>query len=195
MRAVACARCRGRGRLIEKACSDCDGAGRLLRERSLRVEIPAGIHEGQRIRLTGEGHAGPAGAGAGDIYVVVHVKQDPRFVREGDDIYATVDLTLTQAALGAQIPVPTLDGETELTFEPGTQPGQVVVLRGKGMPQLQGFGRGDQRLLVQVQVPRRLDDEQRRLLEELQRSERPENYPRERDTGEGFLSRLKSSFR
>src|SRR5438445_245921 len=109
--------------------------------------FPAGIHDGQRIRLGGEGHAGPAGGTAGDIYVLVRVKHDPRFVREGDDVYATLELTVTQAALGARVTVPTLAGDTELDLEPGTQPGQVIVLRGKGMPQLQGFGRGDQRLL------------------------------------------------
>jgi molecular chaperone DnaJ len=165
-----------------------------MRERSLRVEIPAGIHDGQRIRLGGEGHAGPAGGSAGDVYVLVRVKHDPRFVREGDDIYATLELTVTQAALGARVTVPTLQGEQELDLDSGTQPGQVIVLRAKGMPQLQGFGRGDQRLLVTVLVPKRLDDEQRRLLEQLQSTERPENYPGERGD-EGFFARLKSSFR
>ncbi|MDX6503128.1 MAG: molecular chaperone DnaJ [Gaiellaceae bacterium] len=194
VRTVACARCRGRGRIVEQACKTCDGAGRVLRERSLQVEIPAGIHDGQRIRLGGEGHAGPPGGAAGDVYVLVRVKQDSRFVREGDDIYATLELTVTQAALGARVSVPTLDGETELDLDAGTQPGQVVVLRGKGMPQLQGFGRGDQRLLVSVLIPKRLDDEQRGLLEQLQAIERPDNYPGERGD-EGFFARLKSSFR
>ena len=194
VRMAPCARCQGSGRIVEQPCSTCDGAGRVLRERTIRVEIPAGIHDGQRIRLSGEGHAGPQGAAAGDIYVLVHVAADPRFVREGDDIFSTVDLTLTQAALGARVPVPTLEGEAEVDFKPGTQPGDVVVLRGKGMPQLQGFGRGDQRLLVRVLVAKALDDEQRRLLEELQRSERPENYPAPR-SDDGFFTRLKNSFR
>jgi molecular chaperone DnaJ len=193
VRAVPCARCQGRGRLIEKRCTECEGAGRVLRERQLKVEIPAGIHDGQRIRLGGEGHAGPQGGEAGDIYVLVRVKQDPRFVREGDDVYTTLELTLTQAALGARVTVPTLAGDQELDVDPGAQPGQVIVLRGKGMPQLQGFGRGDQRILVTVLVPKRLDDAQRRLLEELQATERPENYPGDRD--EGFFARLRSALR
>jgi molecular chaperone DnaJ len=194
VRAVPCARCQGRGRLFEKRCTECEGAGRVLRERSLRVEIPAGIHDGQRIRLGGEGHAGPLGGEAGDIYVLVRVAADPRFVREGDDVYATLELTVTQAALGARVTVPTLAGDSEIDVEPGAQPGQVIVLRGKGLPQLQGFGRGDQRILVSVLVPRRLDDEQRRILEALQATERPENYPGERGD-EGFFARLKSALR
>jgi molecular chaperone DnaJ len=194
VRTVPCARCQGRGRLIEKHCTECEGAGRVLRERALRVEIPAGIHDGQRIRLGGEGHAGPLGGASGDVYVLVRVQEDSRFVREGDDVYSTLELTLTQAALGARVTIPTLAGEQELEVEAGVQPGQVIVLRGKGMPQLQGFGKGDQRILVSVLVPKRLDDEQRRLLEELQASERPDNYPGERGD-EGFFGRLKNAFR
>ena len=104
----------------------------MLEERTLDVEIPAGIHDGQRIRITGEGHAGDGGGRAGDVYVLVRVRPDERFVREGNDIFSTVDLTITQAALGATVTVPTLDGRGELEFEPGTQPGEVRVLRGRG---------------------------------------------------------------
>src|SRR5438309_3066186 len=163
VRTQACPACGGSGRKIQTPCTECRGGGRVLEERLLEVSIPAGIHDGQRIRLTGEGHAGPGGARAGDMYVQVRVRHDPRFVREGNDIFSTVDLTITQAALGAAVTVPTLDGDLELDFEPGTQPGEIRVLRGKGMPVLQGFGRGDQRVLVNVVVPRRLSDEQRRL--------------------------------
>src|SRR5919202_1743593 len=119
MRTQTCPTCTGTGRLIEHPCAQCHGTGRMLEERTLEVDIPAGIHDGQRIRLSGEGHAGVLGARAGDVYVEVRVKPDPRFVREGDDVYCTVDLTLPQAALGATVRVPTLDGEAELTFEPG----------------------------------------------------------------------------
>ena len=126
------------------------------RARTLAVEIPAGIHDGQRIRLSGEGHVGSLGGPAGDVYVRVRVKPDPRFVREGDDVYSTLDLTIAEAALGTTRTVETLDGESELTFEAGTQPGEVRVLNGRGMPVLQGFGRGDHRVLVNVVVPRHL---------------------------------------
>src|SRR5947208_1148287 len=169
VRTQTCPTCAGSGRRIERPCAECRGAGRVVEERTLAVEIPPGIHHGQRIRLSGEGHAGLVGGRAGDVYVEVRIRPDERFVREGNDIYSTVELTLPQAALGATLTVPTLEGDVELTFGPGTQPGEVRVLRGKGLPVLQGFGRGDQRVLVNVLVPRQLSDEQRRLLEEFER--------------------------
>ncbi len=191
VRAGTCPTCSGGGKLIEHPCEKCQGAGRVLEERTLEVEIPAGIHDGQRIRLSGEGHAGSAGARSGDVYVEVHVRQDERFVREGNDIYTTVDLTITQAALGATMTVPTLQGDEQMTFEPGTQPGEIVVLRGRGLPVLQGFGRGNQRVLVNVTVPRRLTDDQRQLLEEFERLAGAETY----EPSEGFFDKLKSAFR
>jgi molecular chaperone DnaJ len=191
VRAGTCPTCSGAGKLIEHPCEKCEGAGRVLEERTLDVEIPAGIHDGQRIRLSGEGHAGTAGARAGDVYVEVHVRPDERFVREGNDVYTTVDLTITQAALGATVTVPTLEGEAELTFDPGTQPGEIVVMRGRGLPVLQGFGRGSQRVLVNVTVPRRLTEEQRQLLEEFERLAGAEAY----EPSEGFFDKLKSAFR
>jgi molecular chaperone DnaJ len=191
VRAGTCPTCNGAGKLIEHPCEQCNGAGRVIEERTLEVEIPAGIHDGQRIRLSGEGHAGSAGARSGDVYVEVHVRPDERFVREGNDIYTTVDLTITQAALGANLTVPTLSGDTEMTFDPGTQPGEIVVLRGRGLPVLQGFGRGNQRVLVNVTVPRRLTEEQRQLLEEFERLAGEETY----EPGEGFFDKLKSAFR
>jgi molecular chaperone DnaJ len=191
VRAGTCPTCSGAGKLIEHPCEKCQGAGRVLEERTLEVEIPAGIHDGQRIRLSGEGHAGSAGARSGDAYVEVHVRQDERFVREGNDVYTTVDLTITQAALGATMTVPTLQGDEQMTFEPGTQPGEVVVLRSRGLPVLQGFGRGNQRVLVNVTVPRRLTEDQRQLLEEFERLAGAETY----EPSEGFFDKLKSAFR
>jgi molecular chaperone DnaJ len=191
IRTQTCPRCGGSGRFVEHPCQVCDGAGRTLEERTLDVEIPAGIHDGQQIRLSGEGHAGRLGGRAGDVYVRVRVRPDPRFVREGNDIFSTVDLTMTQAALGARVTVPTLEGEVELEFEPGTQPGEIRLLRGRGMPVLQGFGRGDHRVLVNVAVPRRLTDEQRSLLEQFDRSADDETYK----VDEGFFEKLKSAFR
>jgi molecular chaperone DnaJ len=191
VRTGSCPTCSGSGKLIEHPCEQCRGAGRVIEERTLEVEIPAGIHDGQRIRLSGEGHAGTLGGRAGDVYVEVHVRPDERFVREGNDVYTTVDLTLTQAALGTTLSVPTLDGSAEITFEPGTQPGETRILRGRGLPVLQGFGRGSQRVLVNVVVPRRLTEEQRRLLEEFERLASEATY----EPGEGFLDKLKSAFR
>jgi molecular chaperone DnaJ len=191
IRAHTCRRCGGTGRVVEHPCHTCDGAGRVVEERTLTVDIPPGIHDGQRIRLGGEGHAGELGARAGDLYVLVRVRPDPRFVREGHDLISTVDLTMTQAALGATVNVPTIDGDVELEFEAGTQPGEVRVLRGAGMPVLQGRGRGDHRLLVNVGVPRRLSEEQRRLLEQFEQSADEETYRKD----DGFFDKLKSAFR
>jgi molecular chaperone DnaJ len=191
VRAQACPECGGRGVVVEHPCHECEGVGRTLDRRELSVEIPPGIHDGQRIRLSGEGHAGAGGGRAGDVYVLVHVKPDPRFVREGNDIYTQVDLTIVEAALGATKQVETLDGAVELELAAGTQPGEVKVLRGKGMPVLQGFGRGDQRVLVNVSVPRRLSEEQRRLLEEFDAASDDQTYRHD----ESFFEKLKSAFR
>jgi len=191
IRQQACHRCGGTGRLVEQPCKTCEGAGRVLDRRELDVEIPAGIHDGQRIRISGEGHAGLLGGRAGDVYVLVHVRPDPRFVREGNDVFSTVDLTMVDAALGTTATVETLDGPAELEFEAGTQPGEVRVLRGKGMPVLQGFGRGDHRVLVNVAVPRRLTDEQRELLERFEQLSGEGTYRPD----EGFFEKLKSAFR
>jgi molecular chaperone DnaJ len=191
IRTGTCPTCAGSGRQVAERCRQCRGDGRVVEERTRPVEIPPGIHDGQRIRITGEGHAGTAGARAGDLYVQVHVRSDPRFVREGNNIISTVELTMVQAALGTTVTIPTLDGDEEVTLAAGTQPGEVLVLNGKGMPVLQGFGRGDQRVLVNVLVPRRLSDEQRRSLEEFELTTAPETYRRD----EGFFEKLKSAFR
>jgi molecular chaperone DnaJ len=191
VRTQTCPACGGAGRVIEHSCPECDGEGRIIERRALEVEIPPGIHDGQQIRISGEGHAGGGGGRAGDAYVHVHVKSDPRFVREGDDIFSTVDLTITEAALGATVNVPTLDGDVELEFPEGSQPGEIRVLRGRGMPVLQGFGRGDHRVLVNVAVPRRLNDQQRRLLAEFASSTDEETYRAD----ESFFDKLKSAFR
>jgi molecular chaperone DnaJ len=191
IRTQMCPECRGRGSVLRTPCEDCRGSGETIEERRVDVEIPAGIHDGQRIRLSGEGHAGAPGGRPGDAYVLVRVRPHERFVRDGNDVVSTVDLTVSQAALGARIDVPTLDGEIELDFKPGTQPGEVRVLRGQGMPVLQGFGRGDHRLLVNVSVPRNLTEEQRRLLDEFASSEHDANYK----PGEGFFEKLRAAFR
>ena len=191
VRTHTCPDCRGRGQIIEHPCKECRGAGRVLESRTLDVDVPAGIHDGQRIRVSGEGHAGSLGGRAGDVYVLVHVNPDPRFVREGNDIYSQVDLTIVQAALGVTVAVETLDGPVELELPAGIQPGEVKVLRGKGMPVLQGFGHGDQRVLVNVSVPRRVSEEQRRLLEEFEAASDENTYRHD----EGFFDKLKSAFR
>ena len=191
VRSQTCPGCGGAGRVIGRPCLDCEGSGRTVEERSLEVEVPAGIHDGQQIRISGEGHAGALGGRAGDVCVQVHIRPNPRLVREGNDVFCSVDLTMTEAALGKKVEVPTLEGDVELELEPGTQPGEVRVLKGRGMPVLQGFGRGDQRVLVNVQVPHHLTDEQRELLEQFGRTVDADTYRPE----EGFFDKLKSAFR
>jgi molecular chaperone DnaJ len=186
-----CPVCGGAGQVVEHPCSACRGRARVGEERELEIEIPPGIDDGQRIRISGEGHAGLLGGAAGDIYVSVHVRTDRRFAREGNDVYSTVDLTMTQAAVGARVTVPTLDGDVELDFRSGTQPGEVRVLRNRGIPVLQGFGRGDHHVIVNVAIPRNLTPEQRRLLEQFEEAVGPDTY---RDDASLF-DKLKSAFR
>jgi molecular chaperone DnaJ len=191
VRTQTCPTCAGAGRVVETPCTACEGVGRTLEARELEVEIPAGIHHGQQIRLRGAGHSGANGGPAGDAYVEVHVAGDPRFERDGDDILSEVDLTIVQAARGAQVSIPTLEGELELEFEAGTQPGQVRVLRGKGMPSLQRSGRGDHRVLVYVSVPRQLTEEQRELLDRFEQLSGEDTYRRD----EGFFEKIKNAIR
>jgi molecular chaperone DnaJ len=167
VRTVVCDRCHGDGRIPTDPCHVCRGAGQVTAQRALDIEIPAGIADGQRIRMSGHGSAGPAGAPAGDLYVLINVRPDERFVREGDDLITAVDVPATTAALGATVEVPTLEGTVPVELEAGTQPGEVVRVRGEGMPALRRSRRGDLQVVVNVVVPRRLGVEQRELLEQL----------------------------
>jgi molecular chaperone DnaJ len=165
LRTTICDVCHGDGRVPQQPCHDCRGRGRRAATHELDVDVPAGIATGQRIRLSGRGHAGELGAPAGDLYVLVRVKDDSRFVREGDDLITVLDVPAPLAALGGALEVPTLDGSDEVELEPGTQPGEVVTLRGRGMPSLGRGRRGNLRVVVNVVIPRRLSAEQRELLE------------------------------
>jgi len=165
VRSQVCDVCGGDGKIAQTPCSECGGRGRKAVRRSLSVDIPAGIADDQRIRLTGRGHAGERGGPPGDLYVVVRVAPDERFVRDGNDLVTVVDLPAPAAALGTTITVPTLDGDEEIHVEPGTQPATVVTLRGKGMPSLRRGRRGDQKVIVNVVTPRNLSGEQREMLE------------------------------
>jgi molecular chaperone DnaJ len=191
VRAQVCPVCNGGGKVVTELCPACGGEGRVVETRTLEVRIPAGIHDGQRIRLSGEGHAGIPGGPSGDAYVLVRVRPDSRFARDGDDIVSQVDLTMTEAALGATLTVATLDGDAELVIRPGTQPGEIEVLRGKGMPSLRGRGRGDHRILVNVRIPQRLTDEQRRTLERFAETVDDETY----DATPGLFDRIRAAFR
>ena len=165
--ARTCGQCRGTGTVIAKPCQTCKGAGRVQKERKLTVRIPPGIASGQRLRLTGEGEAGPAGGPPGDLYVVVHVQDHPIFQREGNDLFCEVPVSYPTLALGGEITVPTLDGTEPLRVPDGTQTGTTFRLRGKGMPDVSGRGRGDLQVTVKVSIPRKLSKDQRKLLEDL----------------------------
>ena len=189
VRAGTCPECRGRGRLIEHPCRDCRGAGVRPEQREVVVSVPPGIEHGQQIRVRGQGHAGDPGAPPGDLYVAVAVEEDARFERAGRDLVSVVELTMTQAALGATLDVPTLDGTASLEFKPGTQPGEVRMLKGQGMPDIRSGRRGSLRVLVNVTVPRGLSGDQRKLVEQLDDALEPSNYGEAKD--EGFLGRLR----
>jgi molecular chaperone DnaJ len=163
-----CGRCRGSGRIVEKPCTVCHGEGRAERKRTLRVTVPPGIDDGHQIRLTGEGEAAPRDGTPGNLYVVTHVEEHPQLKRDGSELYLELMLSLTQAALGADIPIITPDGEQMLEIKAGTQPGTEIRRRGSGVPHLRRAGsRGDLHVLIDVEVPTRLSDRQRELLEEL----------------------------
>jgi molecular chaperone DnaJ len=175
VRTIACDACHGDGRVPTEPCRDCRGRGRVSGRRKLDVDVPAGISDGQRIRISGRGHAGEMGAPAGDLYVLVRVREDERFVREGDHLITAVDVPAPVAALGGTLEVAALEGNVSIELPAGTQPGDALTLRGQGMPSLGRGRRGDLRVVVNVVIPRRLTEEQRDLLEQLKATLTPEN--------------------
>ncbi len=193
VREQACDVCGGQGRVPSQPCAECAGRGRRAQRRTLEVDVPAGIADDQRIRLAGRGHAGERGGPPGDLYLLVGVTADERFLRDGSDLVTVVDVPAPAAALGTSVRVPTLDGEQEVDVPAGTQPGTVVTLGGQGMPTL-GRGRhGDQRVVLNVVIPRNLSADQRRLLEELRGSLTEDNL-REPEP-ESLMGRLRRAFR
>jgi molecular chaperone DnaJ len=163
----ACPTCAGAGKIAEQPCEVCDGAGRVVGERAWDVDIPAGIESGQRIRVSGAGHAGEPGASSGDLYVLVRVADDERFERQGRDLITVASVPATRAMLGGKLTVPTLDGDREVEIPSGAQPGQSIRIGGLGLPSIRGRGRGDQYVLVDVTVPEKLTREQRETVERL----------------------------
>lgn len=190
-----CPDCAGAGEVLEQRCGDCRGDGRVIRRSELDVEIPPGIHDGQQIRVRGEGHAGFRSSERGNAFLVVRVRPDPRFVRDGEDLHTAVRLTMTEAALGTTATVATLGGDVQLEIPPGTQPGDVRALPGRGMPSLRGSARGTLYVRLDVAIPTALDDEQRTLLEDVDARLGPEAYVERSDEEEGFFQRLKSALR
>ena len=159
-----CSKCRGTGKIIHQPCPDCRGNGQVRRQRVIKVRVPAGIYDGQTISIRGQGNGGPNGGPNGDLLVNVAVIPDPRFERDGNDLYSKRNISFTQAALGAELQIETIDGKVKYNLPAGTQPGFTFRLRGKGAPSVNGRGRGDQYVTVQVQVPTNLTAQQKDAL-------------------------------
>ncbi len=189
MRTTACDACDGDGRVARDPCHECRGRGRKVDKVKVSVDVPAGIADGQRMRIAGRGHAGERGGPAGDLYVLIRVREDPRFVRDGNDLVTAVDVSAPLAALGTTVQVPTLDGSTDLEIPAGTQPHDTLKVRGAGLPALRGrAGRmGDLRVMVNVVVPRHLDRDQRELFEQLAGSMTEHNLQSE----QGVFAKIK----
>ncbi len=177
-----CPACQGAGQIVKEHCADCRGQGRIERERTIELRIPPGVDTGTRMRVQGEGEPGPNGGPAGDLYVVLEVKEHKFFERRGADLYCTVPLSIAQATLGAELQVPGLNGEETLKIPEGTQGGAVFRLKGKGLPDPHGGGRGDLYFHVRVLTPTKLTREQRKLMEQLHATLKVENKPAERDS-------------
>jgi molecular chaperone DnaJ len=195
VRTQVCDVCGGDGKVPEQPCGECRGRGRTATTRTLDVDIPAGIADEQRIRVTGRGHAGEHGGPAGDLYVLVRVAEDERFVRDGNDLISVVDLPAPQAALGTTVNVDTLDGEEEVEVPAGTQPGTVITMRGRGMPSLRRGRAGDQRVVINVVIPRNLSGEQRRMLEEFGGTLSERNLAASDGRDESIFARVRRALR
>jgi molecular chaperone DnaJ len=185
----ACTKCGGLGKVIVTPCAACNGDGRIITEKTYQVDVPAGVDTGSTLRLTGRGAVGPRGGGTGDLYVHVRVAAHERFRREGDDLVTDLPVSIAQAALGTKFILPTLEGDEEIVVPPGTQPGREFVLRQRGVPRLQGRGRGDLRVRVDVQVPTKLTDFEAELLKKFADSRGEELHHES-----GLFARIKSAF-
>ena len=193
-----CPECGGVGTRIRHPCPDCAGEGRVRAHRTITVKVPAGVEDGMRLRLSGEGEVGPGGGPPGDLYVEIRERKHPLFTRDGDDLHCRLSLPMTAAALGTTVKLETLDGEETLEVRAGTQSGTVTTLRGRGVPHLsRSVGRGDLHVHIDVETPTKLDPEQERLLRELARvrNEEAPEITLSSDNGGGFFSKLRDAFK
>ena len=185
-----CPDCGGSGTQIKDPCPECRGTGRVKAKRNLSLKVPAGVETGTRLKLTGEGESGINGGPAGDLYVVISVAEHPIFKREGRDVICETPISFVQAALGCELEVPTLDGKVKLKVPAGTQSGKILKLAGKGIPDLRGYRRGDQLVILRVETPTQLTSRQKELLEEFAREGGEEVNP----MGKGFFEKVKEMF-
>jgi molecular chaperone DnaJ len=195
--ARTCGQCGGAGRVITNPCNTCRGAGRIQKERKLTVKIPAGIATGQRLRLSGEGESGTGGGPPGDLYVVINVQDHPFFQREGNDLFCEIPVNFPTAAIGGEIRVPTLDGDEPMKIPEGTQSGTTFRVRGKGMPDVSGRGKGDLLVTVKVQTPKKLTKEQKKILDQFAATLPKDTFvptPKEDQEDRGLFDRVKDIF-
>ena len=186
-----CSRCKGEGKIISEPCKECRGKGTLKRNKKLKVKIPAGVDNGSRLRVSGEGEAGAKGGPSGDLYVYLYVKPHKFFERDGTTVLCEVPINIVQATLGADIKVPTLDGQVTMKVPEGTQPGKVLRLKGKGIPSLRGGGRGDQLVRIKVVVPTKLSDKQKDALRKFADISKDNINPEEKS----FMDKVKDFFK
>ncbi|GAB4296897.1 MAG: molecular chaperone DnaJ [Desulfuromonadia bacterium] len=185
-----CTTCRGEGKVIETPCPECRGTGSVRATKTLSVKVPAGVETGIRLKMMGEGGQGVRGGANGDLYVVIQVQDHPIFQREGNDVLCEIPISFVQAALGCEIQVPTLEGKVAMKIPEGTQSGKIFRLKNKGIAQLQGYGRGDQLVVVRVETPTNLNRKQRELLEAFAREGGEECHPQSK----GFFEKVKELF-
>jgi molecular chaperone DnaJ len=187
---TTCPQCRGKGNVVREKCPDCHGQGRLPKKRVVIVKIPAGVQEGQAVRIAGEGEPGDHNAPPGDLHCYIVIKQHPVFQRHGNDVICQIPISFTQAALGGTIDVPTLKGTEEMEIPSGTQHGEVFKLKGKGLPDLRSYRNGDEVVQVMIEIPKKLTDRQRELLEEFASTEEHDVMPAKK----GFFDKVKAMF-
>ena len=185
-----CNACGGTGQIIENPCSVCNGSGRVRKTEELEINIPAGVDNGQTLNIRGKGNSGTNGGSSGDLHIEIGISSHPVFSRKDNDVYCDIPITFVQAALGGDVTVPTLDGKAEYHIHEGTQPGDIFRLKGKGIPSIHGYGRGDQLVRVIIEIPRNLSEEQKNLLNKFESLSSPKNYQKKKS----FFERIKKLF-
>lgn len=190
VRTSTCSTCSGTGEIIKEKCNTCDGAGKVIRTKKIKVKVPAGVDNGSIISMRGEGEAGDRGGPSGDLYIYINVSEDKIFSRSGNNIYVSIPISFAEAALGAEIEVPTLEGIENFNIPEGTQTGTEFRLKGKGVPNLKGYGRGDLYFTVDIQVPTKLTEKQKELLREFAK-DIGDSY---KENKKGFFKKMKDAF-
>jgi molecular chaperone DnaJ len=190
--ATTCPTCHGEGQTISQKCEACYGEGIVKKEEIIKINIPAGVAEGMQVKMSGKGNAARRGGVNGDLLVIIQEEGHPHLTRDGSDLIYNLYLSIPQAALGATVEIPTVEGKAKIKIEPGTQPGRILRLRGKGVPEVNGYGRGDLLVQINVWIPKSLDKEERKIFEKMEQSDT--FTPRPDKSESGFFNRVKNFF-